>query len=190
MEAENLEAIITRIEQKSRKVENLLKQLCLLISPLPTKKKKKTLIRSYFFSFCNLYTNFVSDLSRLMLWGRPSKEHRPARRTRGARFGLFLFDPFSLKLGFFWFKWGICFFFFFPLLQSANWIVVHRAIMAIKDVDVMFSSLDPEYYDILMKWVSFQLLSSLHFMMWLVFLLLILHPWNCSIVCKFFISWN
>lgn len=36
-------------------------------------------------------------------------------------------------------------------LQSANWIVVHRAIMAIKDLDALFSSLDPEYYDILMK---------------------------------------
>jgi len=36
--------------------------------------------------------------------------------------------------------------------QSANWIVVHRAMMAIRDVDGMFNSLDPEYYDILMKW--------------------------------------
>lgn len=36
-------------------------------------------------------------------------------------------------------------------LQSANWIVVHRAIMANKDVDSLFSALDPEYYDILMK---------------------------------------
>ena len=35
--------------------------------------------------------------------------------------------------------------------QSANWIVVHRAMMAIRDVDGMFNSLDPEYYDILMK---------------------------------------
>jgi hypothetical protein len=35
--------------------------------------------------------------------------------------------------------------------QSANWIVVHRAMMAIRDVDAMFNSLDPEYYDILMK---------------------------------------
>ncbi|XP_058008274.1 actin-related protein 2/3 complex subunit 5A isoform X1 [Hevea brasiliensis] len=35
--------------------------------------------------------------------------------------------------------------------KSANWIVVHRAIMAIKDVDGMFSLLDPEYYDILMN---------------------------------------
>ncbi|TMW95181.1 hypothetical protein EJD97_009279 [Solanum chilense] len=35
--------------------------------------------------------------------------------------------------------------------KSANWIVVHRAIMAIKDVDSLFSALDPEYYDILMK---------------------------------------
>lgn len=45
-------------------------------------------------------------------------------------------------------------FFFFCVclfLQSANWIVVHRAIMAIKDVDSLFSALDPEYYDILMK---------------------------------------
>ncbi|XP_039170014.1 uncharacterized protein LOC104445037 isoform X1 [Eucalyptus grandis] len=35
--------------------------------------------------------------------------------------------------------------------KLANWIVVHRAIMAIKDLDALFSSLDPEYYDILMK---------------------------------------
>ncbi|RLN36234.1 hypothetical protein C2845_PM03G01880 [Panicum miliaceum] len=35
--------------------------------------------------------------------------------------------------------------------KSANWIVVHRAMMAIRDVEGMFSSLDPEYYDILMK---------------------------------------
>ncbi|KAL0906606.1 hypothetical protein M5K25_025113 [Dendrobium thyrsiflorum] len=37
--------------------------------------------------------------------------------------------------------------------KSANWIVVHRAMMAIRDVDGMFSSLDPEYYDILMKYL-------------------------------------
>jgi hypothetical protein len=41
---------------------------------------------------------------------------------------------------------GFCF-----AAQSANWIVVHRAMMAIRDVDGMFNSLDPEYYDILMK---------------------------------------
>ncbi|CAD6258057.1 unnamed protein product [Miscanthus lutarioriparius] len=35
--------------------------------------------------------------------------------------------------------------------KSANWIVVHRAMMAIRDVDGLFNSLDPEYYDILMK---------------------------------------
>jgi actin related protein 2/3 complex subunit 5 len=29
--------------------------------------------------------------------------------------------------------------------------VVHRAMMAIRDVDGMLNSLDPEYYDILMK---------------------------------------
>ncbi|KAI3508283.1 hypothetical protein L1887_23289 [Cichorium endivia] len=38
-------------------------------------------------------------------------------------------------------------------IQSANWIVVHRALMAIKDVDLMFTSLDSEYYDILMKYL-------------------------------------
>lgn len=37
--------------------------------------------------------------------------------------------------------------------KSANWIVVHRAIMAVKDVNAMVSSLDPEYYDILMKYL-------------------------------------
>ncbi|CAJ2631464.1 unnamed protein product [Trifolium pratense] len=37
--------------------------------------------------------------------------------------------------------------------KAAHWIVVHRAIMAIKDVDGMLSSLDPEYYDILMKYL-------------------------------------
>ncbi|XP_039155480.1 uncharacterized protein LOC108956583 [Eucalyptus grandis] len=38
-------------------------------------------------------------------------------------------------------------------LQSANWIVVHKAIRAIKDLDALFSSLNPEYYDILMKYL-------------------------------------
>lgn len=42
---------------------------------------------------------------------------------------------------------------FSGVLQSANWIVVHRALMAIKDVEGLLSSLDAEYYDILMKWV-------------------------------------
>lgn len=36
-------------------------------------------------------------------------------------------------------------------LQSANWIVVHRALMAIKDIEGMLNALDVEYYDILMK---------------------------------------
>jgi hypothetical protein len=36
--------------------------------------------------------------------------------------------------------------------------VVHRALMAIKDVDSLFSALDPEYYDILMKSVLLFLL--------------------------------
>ncbi|KAG6384384.1 actin-related protein 2/3 complex subunit 5A [Salvia hispanica] len=37
--------------------------------------------------------------------------------------------------------------------KSANWIVVHRAIMAIKDIDSLFSALDLEYYDVLMKYL-------------------------------------
>ncbi|KAI3679667.1 hypothetical protein L2E82_04024 [Cichorium intybus] len=43
---------------------------------------------------------------------------------------------------------------------GSYWIVVHRALMAIKDVDLMFTSLDSEYYDILMK--SVPVSSSLH----------------------------
>ncbi|EFJ06624.1 hypothetical protein SELMODRAFT_153217 [Selaginella moellendorffii] len=37
--------------------------------------------------------------------------------------------------------------------KSANWILVHQALMACKDVDALFATLDPEYYDILMKYV-------------------------------------
>ncbi|CAN1248702.1 Actin-related protein 2/3 complex subunit 5A [Linum perenne] len=84
VEAENAEAIITRIEQKSRKIESLLKQY-------------KTV-----------------EALKTALEGSPPK-------TGDER------------------------------CKSANWIVVHRAIMAIKDVDAMLNSLDPEYYDILMK---------------------------------------
>lgn len=54
---------------------------------------------------------------------------------------------------------------FSGVLQSANWIVVHRALMAIKDVEGLLSSLDAEYYDILMKWVLTQILILLHFLM-------------------------
>nr|KJB15728.1 hypothetical protein B456_002G193300 [Gossypium raimondii] len=35
--------------------------------------------------------------------------------------------------------------------KSMNWIRVHEALMVIKDVDGMIRSLDPQYYDILMK---------------------------------------
>ncbi|TYH41833.1 hypothetical protein ES332_D11G021200v1 [Gossypium tomentosum] len=37
--------------------------------------------------------------------------------------------------------------------KSANWIGVHKALMAIKDVEGMLRSLDPQYYDILMKYI-------------------------------------
>ncbi|XP_043812534.1 actin-related protein 2/3 complex subunit 5A isoform X2 [Manihot esculenta] len=87
VEADNAEAIITRIEHKSRKIESLLKQF----------KSVEAL--------------------KTALEGSPPN-------TRDER------------------------------CKSANWIVVHRAIMAIKDVDGMFSTLDPEYYDILMNWSS------------------------------------
>ncbi|KAH9655909.1 actin-related protein 2/3 complex subunit 5A [Citrus sinensis] len=87
VEADNAEAIIIRIEHKSRKIESLLKQG----KPI--------------------------EALKTALEGAPPK-------TQDER------------------------------CKSANWIVVHRALMAIKDVDFMFSSLDPEYYDILMKGLS------------------------------------
>ncbi|CAL9244942.1 unnamed protein product [Arabidopsis halleri] len=37
--------------------------------------------------------------------------------------------------------------------KSANWIVVRKAIMAIKDIDGMLNALNAEYYDILMKYL-------------------------------------
>nr|XP_008343586.2 actin-related protein 2/3 complex subunit 5A isoform X1 [Malus domestica] len=86
VEADNAEAIINRIEPKSRKIESLLKQY-------------KTV-----------------EALKTALEGSPLN-------TKDER------------------------------CKSANWIMVHRAIMAIKDVDAMFSSLDPEYYDILMKYL-------------------------------------
>ncbi|XP_074268971.1 actin-related protein 2/3 complex subunit 5A-like [Silene latifolia] len=86
IEAENAEAIITRIEHKSRKIESLLKQY------KPVEALKTALEGS-------------------------------ATITKDDR------------------------------CKSANWIAVHRAIMAIKDVDGMLSSLDAEYYDILMKYL-------------------------------------
>ncbi|KAB2055228.1 hypothetical protein ERO13_A11G020500v2 [Gossypium hirsutum] len=43
--------------------------------------------------------------------------------------------------------------------KSANWIGVHKALMAIKDVEGMLRSLDPQYYDILMKY-AYRGLSS------------------------------
>ncbi|XP_056174004.1 actin-related protein 2/3 complex subunit 5A isoform X1 [Syzygium oleosum] len=91
VEADNAEAIISRIEHKSRKIESLLKQS----KPV--------------------------EALKTALEGSPPN-------TRDER------------------------------CKSANWIVVHRAIMAIKDLDALFSSLDPEYYDILMK-LSVQLWS-------------------------------
>ncbi|XP_010258801.1 PREDICTED: actin-related protein 2/3 complex subunit 5A isoform X1 [Nelumbo nucifera] len=94
VEADNAEAIITRIEHKSRKIESLLKQS----KPV--------------------------EALKTALEGSPPK-------TRDER------------------------------CKSANWIVVHRAIMAIKDVDGMFSSLDPEYYDILMKWTELEHICNL-----------------------------
>ncbi|KAK8321643.1 hypothetical protein V6Z12_A12G111800 [Gossypium hirsutum] len=87
VEADNAEAIITRIEHKSRKIESLLKQ------NKPVEALKTALEGS---------SHMIRD----------------------------------------------------ERCKSANWIVVHRALMAIKDVEGMFSSLDPEYYDILMKSLS------------------------------------
>ncbi|KAK3439542.1 hypothetical protein EUGRSUZ_C04409 [Eucalyptus grandis] len=84
VEADNAEAIISRIEHKSRKIKSLLK-----------------------------HSKLVEAL-KTALEGSPLN-------TRDKR------------------------------CKSANWIVVHRAIMAMKDLDALFSSLDPEYYNILMN---------------------------------------
>lgn len=35
--------------------------------------------------------------------------------------------------------------------QSANWVLVHRVLMATKDVDGLLTNLNSEYYDLLMK---------------------------------------
>jgi len=86
VEAENAEAIIARIEHKSRQVERLLR------------------------------------LSRHTEALKTALEDSPTR-TKDER------------------------------CKSANWIVVHRVLMASKDVDAVFISLDPEYYDILMKYL-------------------------------------
>ncbi|XP_010540224.1 PREDICTED: actin-related protein 2/3 complex subunit 5A [Tarenaya hassleriana] len=86
VEADNAEAIIARIETKSRKIESLLKQY-----------------------------KHVEAL-KTALEGSPPK-------TLDER------------------------------CKSANWIVVHRAIMAIKDIEGMLNALDREYYDILMKYL-------------------------------------
>ncbi|KAG0485868.1 hypothetical protein HPP92_009947 [Vanilla planifolia] len=85
-EDENVEAMIIRIEQKSKKIESLLKHL----KPV--------------------------EALKTALEGSPTN-------TKDQR------------------------------CKSANWIVVHRAMMAIRDVDGMLSSLDPEYHDILMKYL-------------------------------------
>lgn len=37
--------------------------------------------------------------------------------------------------------------------KSANWIVVHRVLMASKDTDALLESLESEFYDILMKYL-------------------------------------
>ncbi|KAI4387911.1 hypothetical protein MLD38_000297 [Melastoma candidum] len=86
VEADNAEAVITRFEHKSRKIESILKQS----KPV--------------------------EALKTALEGSPPN----TRDERG---------------------------------KSSNWIVVHRAIMAIKDLDGLFASLDPEHYDILMKYL-------------------------------------
>ncbi|KAJ7553528.1 hypothetical protein O6H91_06G102000 [Diphasiastrum complanatum] len=37
--------------------------------------------------------------------------------------------------------------------KSANWILVHRALMATRDLELLLSTLEPEYDDILMKYL-------------------------------------
>ncbi|PNX96180.1 actin-related protein 2/3 complex subunit 5-like, partial [Trifolium pratense] len=105
--ADNAEAIITRIEHKTRKIESLLKQY-------KTVEALKTALEGTYAMTsderCKWTVELVPQVSRSLVSYRVSEEKK-----------------------------------------SAHWIAVHRAIMAIKDVDGMLSSLDPEYYDILMK---------------------------------------
>ncbi|CAD6272617.1 unnamed protein product [Miscanthus lutarioriparius] len=108
---ENLEAIITRIEQKSRKIETLLKQYT---PPFPLLSTPPLL------------------LIRLLISPRRGGRSKPVEALKTALEG----SPLKTRD---------------ERCKSANWIVVHRAMMAIRDVDGMFNSLDPEYYDILMK---------------------------------------
>ncbi|RLM87470.1 hypothetical protein C2845_PM04G20160 [Panicum miliaceum] len=108
---ENLEAIITRIDQKSHKIEALLKQQ-VAYPPLPTFPPP----------LLDSPDHFCAALGR----SKPVEALKTALegsrlKTRDER------------------------------CKSANWIVVHRAMMAIRDVEGMFNSLDPEYYDILMN---------------------------------------
>ncbi|KAI4354721.1 hypothetical protein L6164_003567 [Bauhinia variegata] len=86
VEADNADAIITRIEQKSRKIETLLKQ------------------------------------------------YKPVEALKTALEGTYAMTGDER-------------------CKSAHWIAVHRAIMAIKNVDGVLASLDPEYYDVLMKYL-------------------------------------
>ncbi|KAL3697403.1 hypothetical protein R1sor_011479 [Riccia sorocarpa] len=37
--------------------------------------------------------------------------------------------------------------------KSANWVLVHRVLMATKDVDGLLTNLNSEYYDLLMKYL-------------------------------------
>ncbi|XP_039159488.1 uncharacterized protein LOC104422145 isoform X2 [Eucalyptus grandis] len=114
VEADNVEAIISRIEHKSRKIESLLKQSKLVEalktalegSPPNTRDKRCKVCPVFFFFFLWVFAACIGRSFRVV-------------KSRS--------------------------------LQSANWIVVHRAIMAMKDLDALFSSLDPEYYNILMK---------------------------------------
>ncbi|KAG8391545.1 hypothetical protein BUALT_Bualt01G0198800 [Buddleja alternifolia] len=96
----DIEAIITRIEHKSRKIESLLKQY----KPV--------------------------EALKTALEGSPPMTKD--ERCKVIYIYIYIYISFSV---------------------SANWIVVHRAIMAIKDVDSLFSSLDAEYYDVLMKYL-------------------------------------
>ncbi|XWS32416.1 hypothetical protein CRYUN_Cryun23aG0157700 [Craigia yunnanensis] len=118
VEVDNAEAIITRIEHKSRKIESLLKQ------------------------------NKPVEALKTALEGSPPMTRDERCKVSNKKRIIFSISFYLLvkRIKLFWFL-------DFGHFQSANWIVVHRALMAIKDIEGMFSSLDPEYYDILMKYL-------------------------------------
>ncbi|MFQ6651703.1 hypothetical protein Gotur_023918, partial [Gossypium turneri] len=111
--SDNTKDILAKIENKSLKIESLIKQLKFLIliqvSHLKVLKGKK---KPNFVRLICFYLRYKPiEAIKIALEGYPPQDER---------------------------------------CKYANWIGVHKALMAIKDVEGILRSLDPHYYDILM----------------------------------------